>query len=158
MKKKKIKKFIYEGLGFPIVLKNVPVIEIRGEKILDINFNGLQKAVLLSLCHKPMPLTGNEIKFVRKYFQLTLAEFGEKFGCSHPAVIKWEKHGNRFAKIEPTTDVCIRLFIFSHLNGKSNAFKKLYDELDIMQLMKHRNKIVHDMLSIDVDEELKLVG
>lgn len=113
MKKKRIKKFIYEGLGFPIVLKNVPMIEMYGEQIPDIDYNALQKVVLLSLCHKPMPLTGNEIKFIRKYFEMTLIEFGKKFGCSHAAVIKWEKHGNRFAKIEPTSDVCIRLSIFS---------------------------------------------
>ena len=158
MKKKKIKKFVYEGLGFPIVLKNVPLIEMHGEMIPDIDYNDLQKTVLLHLCHKSIPLTGNEIKFVRKYLEMTLAEFGRKFGCSHVAVLKWEKHGNRFAKIEPTTDICIRLFVFSHLSNKGNAFRRLYDELDIMQLIKHRNQSEQDMLAIDIQEGLKMVG
>ena len=35
MTKKKIKKFVYGGLGFPIVLRNVPTIEMLGEEVLD---------------------------------------------------------------------------------------------------------------------------
>ncbi len=158
MKKKKIKKFIYEGLGFPIILRNVPVVEMLGEEILDIDFNALQKTVLLSLCHKDSPLTGSEIKFIRKYFELTLVEFGLKFGCSHSAVLKWEKYENHFAKIEVTTDVCIRLFIFSQLNRKSGAFKQLYDELDINQLVKNRKQESSNILDIDMKEELGMAG
>lgn len=157
MKKKKIKKFIYEGLGFPVVLKNVPTIEMYGEMIPDIDYNQLQKIVLLNLCHKPTPLTGSEIQFIRKFFEMTLADFGKQFGCSHVAVIKWEKFGSRFAKIEPTTDVCIRLFVFSHLNGKSSAFKQLYDNLDIMELLKCRNQTAQDIIAIDIEEDMGMV-
>lgn len=155
MKNKVIKQFLYEGLGFPIVLKNLPTIEKHGEVIPDVNFNQLQKAVLLSLCHKAMPLTGNEIGFIRKYFEMTLAQFGEKLGCSHVAVLKWEKQGDTFAKIEPTTDVCIRLFVFSQLNSKSVAFKQLYNELNIAHLLKCKNQAIQKSISIDVKEELK---
>jgi transcriptional regulator with XRE-family HTH domain len=158
MKKKKIKKFIYEGLGFPIVLENVPIINFHGETVPDIDYNQLQKAVLLHLCHKSSPLTGNEIKFIRKYFEMTLAEFGKKFGCSHVAVIKWEKFGNKFAKIEPTTDICIRLFVFSQLNTKDSAFRRLYDELDITELLKYRNQARDSMLEIDLQDVLKKAG
>jgi hypothetical protein len=157
MKKKKIKKFIYEGLGFPIVLKNISVIEMLGEEVLDIDFNALQKTVLLSLCRKEMPLTGNEISFIRKYFEMTSTEFGMKFGCSHAAVLKWEKYENHFAKIEPTTDICIRLFIFSHISRRSGAFKQLYDDLDIGQLVKNRRQESSYLLAIDMDEDLEMV-
>ena len=158
MKKKIRKRFVYEGLGFPIILKNISIIKKHGEIIPDIDFNRLQKIVLLNLCHKNEPLTGNEIRFIRKFFEMTLTEFGKNFGCSHAAVMKWEKYGNRFAKIEPTTDVYIRLFVFSHLNRKNNAFKELYEHLDIMQLLKHRNQITHVILVIDVKEKLKMVS
>lgn len=157
MKRKRIKKLVYEGLGFPIVLKNVPTIEVQGETIPDINYNLLQKTVLLSLCYKPTPLTGNEIQFIRKYFEITLVEFGKKFGYSHVAVIKWEKHANHFAKIEPTTDICIRLFVFSQLSNKSTAFKHLYDNFDVMQLVKYRNQSSVDLLAINLEEDTKMV-
>lgn len=158
MKKKKIKKLVYKGLGFPVILKNVPFIKIHGEMVPDIDFNDLQKVVLLNLCYKSAPLTGNEIKFIRKYFEMTLTEFGKNFGCSHVAVLKWEKHDNNFAKIEPTTDVYIRLFILSRLNCKSKAFKQLYDELDIVQFAKCFNHVMHNVLSIDIEEKTKMVG
>lgn len=156
MKNKKIKRFTYEGLGFPVILKNVPVVVMQGEEVLDVDYNALQKTVLLNLCRKDSPLTGNEIKFIRRYFEMTLAGFGVEFGCSHAAVLKWEKHENCFAKIEPTTDVCIRLFIFSHISRKSVAFKQLYDELDIRQLVKNRKQETC-ILAIDMEEELKMV-
>lgn len=152
MKKKKIKKFVYEGLGFPIVLRNVPTIKMLGEEVLDVNFNALQKNVLSILCQKEAPLTGNEVKFIRHYFEMTCTEFGMKFGCSHAAVLKWEKYGNRFANIEPTTDICIRLFVFSHISKKSGAFKKLYDEFDIGQLIKNRKQETSHVLAIDIEE------
>jgi len=157
MKRKKIKKFTYEGLGFPVILKNVPVIKMQGEEVLDINFNALQKTVLLILCRKDSPLTGNEVKFIRKYFEMTPTEFGMKFGCSHAAVLKWEKYENHFAKIEPTTDICIRLFIFSHISKRSGAFKELYDELDIERLVRNRTQETSSVLSVDLKEELEMV-
>ena len=157
MRRKKIKKFIYEGLGFPVILKNVPVIKMQGEEVLDIDFNALQKVVLLILCRKDSSLTGNEIKFIRKYFEMTSTEFGMKFGCSHSAVLKWEKYENHFAKIEPTTDICIRLFIFSRISKRSGAFKELYDALDIERLVKNRTQAVSYVLSVDLEEDLGMV-
>ena len=45
---KEIKKdtFIWEGLGFPIRLVNVPMKKVFGDWILDINLESVQKAVL----------------------------------------------------------------------------------------------------------------
>ena len=93
MKTKIEKTYMFEGLGFPVHLTNVPMVEMRGEFILDIDFNKLQKAVLLHLCHKKTPLTGNEIKFIREYFSFTTIVFGYLFGYSHNAVLKWENQG-----------------------------------------------------------------
>ena len=158
--KKIMKRYVFNGLGFPIILRNVPMIKMRGEFVLDINYNELQKAVLTYLCHKQSPLTGNEIKFIRKYFELTLAAFGASLGFSHVTVLKWEKYGNRYAKIEPTTDVCIRLFIFSHLHSSGNAFKELYEQIDIPRLAKIQksHQAAIKPLAIDVQEDYKLAS
>ncbi|MCX6990534.1 MAG: hypothetical protein NTX49_05665 [Chlamydiae bacterium] len=147
---KEIERSLFEGLGFPIFLKNIPVIEIHGEEILDIDFNQLQKTVLLSLCYKPLPLSGSQIKYIRKYFEMTRSEFGEKFGYSEAAVIKWEKSSGNFAKMDLTTDECIRLFIFRKMDGRSDAFKEFYDELDIRRIVKNQKELADKMLSIDL--------
>ena len=39
---KKSKTFIYEGLGFPIELINVPMKKVLNEWIIDIDMNALQ--------------------------------------------------------------------------------------------------------------------
>lgn len=145
---------IYDGLGFPIQLSNVPMIHIRGEWILNINYNSLQEAVLLHLCHKKSPLTGAEIAFIRQYFAMTTTEFGRRFGCSHVAVLKWEGYQDKFARIAPTTEVCIRLFILMKLKQQASAFKKLYAEIDIPALNSClKNSEPSDIISLDAQEE-----
>jgi DNA-binding transcriptional regulator YiaG len=141
VKNKILKQYIYEGLGFPVVLTKVKVREIRGEEVPDINYNDLQKSVLLLLCHKKDPLTGQELKFIRKYLEMTTTEFGNEFGCSHTAVLKWEKYGDHFARVEPGTEVCIRLFALKHIQRSVTAFKKLYDEISISHLAERQKNL-----------------
>lgn len=156
--KTKIKKtHTYKGLGFPVRLINVPMIEIRGEFILDIDFNQLQKAVLLHLCHKKFPLTGNEIKFVRKYFSLTTTAFGQLFGYSHSAILKWENQGDDIARIAPTTEVYLRLYILDFLQKNASDFKELYEEIRIPLLaeyLKTSQDYTYTPISINAEKEL----
>ncbi|HSX03639.1 MAG TPA: hypothetical protein VLG76_02815 [Rhabdochlamydiaceae bacterium] len=95
MRKKYAKKFVYEGLGFPVVLTNVRLVEKRGVCTPEIDYNKFQKHVLLALSLKTSPLTGNEIHFIRTYFEMTLENFGKQFGVTHVAVLNWEKTVNK---------------------------------------------------------------
>ncbi len=78
METKKVKRFIYEGLGFPVVLLNVSLVKKRGVWTPAIDYNKLQKAVLLALTHKPVVLTGYEVHFIRTYFEMTLENFSKR--------------------------------------------------------------------------------
>src|SRR5262245_40448232 len=111
MGKKMVMQFEYDGLGFPIMLLNCPLVRVRGIIVPDIDYNQLQRNVLLALCQKPCSLTGNEIRFFRQYLQMTYTEFANAFGVTHASVIHWEKSKNLSAKIQPTTELCIRLYI-----------------------------------------------
>lgn len=156
--KTKIKKtHTYEGLGFPVRLTNVPMIEVRGEFILDIDFNQLQKAVLQHLCHKKSPLTGNEVKFIRKYFSLTTTAFGKLFGYSHSAILKWENQGDDIARIAPTAEVYLRLHILDFLQKDALNFKELYEEIRIPLLaeyLKTSQEYIYTPISINAEKEL----
>lgn len=157
MKKKIEKSYTYEGLGFPVLLINVPMIKIRGEFILDIDYNKLQKAVLLHLTHKKLPLTGNEIQFIRKYFALNTTAFGHLFGYSHSAVLKWENQGDAFARIAPTAEIYLRLYILDFLQKDALDFKELYTEVRIPELakyLKHSQEHVYTPMSINAKKEL----
>lgn len=161
MKNKIETSYTYEGLGFPVHLTSVPMVQIRGEFILDIDFNKLQKAVLLHLCHKKTPLTGNEIKFIRKFFSLTTTAFGNLFGYSHSAILKWENQEDDIARITPTTEIYLRFSILEHLQKGAIDFKDLYEEIRIPQLAKYLNKQKHlpyTPFSINAKKELLSVA
>ena len=149
MKKKNIDKFEYDGLGFPIILLNVPLIEVRGCVVPDIDYNILQRNVLLALAQKPLPLNGNEIKFIRNYFEMTYSHFANKFGVTHASVIHWENAKNSFAKITPTTELCIRLSILDELNAKNKLFRETFRNFNYSDFKTNKRNEVEDSLTLD---------
>lgn len=139
MTEKKIETFIYRDLGFPIQLIDVPMRKIMGEWFLDINLNILQLEVLKILIYKLTPLQAGELRFIRKYFEMTTTGFGKVFGVSHAAVIKWE-NGQLPA---PPMDVYIRMYVMDRLNAKNADFGKLFHEVSmesLAQAKKERRK------------------
>ena len=129
MEKKIEHQFVDYGCGFPVLLLNVPMIKVRGKWIPDINYEMLEMSVLLDLCHKPYKLTGNELRFIRLYFEMTLQAFAKRFGVQHPTVVKWEKCKNAPTNMTRGTEKDIRLFVIKELRGKKYV-GDLYIELE----------------------------
>lgn len=148
MKEKKNMSLVYEGLGFPVNLVNFPLRKILGEWTLDIDVNKLQMLVLQALIHKPAPLSGSELKFIRKYLEISTSAFGKLFGVTHAAVLKWE---NNRVHINPATEVCIRLHVLDQLKAKDKEFRDLFRELKIESLLKHK-KDKNTPIKIHVNE------
>ena len=130
MIERKNETFTYTDLGFPIELIDVPMRKIFGEWILDIDLNDFQLKVLKMLIHKPTALQAGELRFIRKYFEMTTTGFGEVFGVSHAAVIKWE--GGQLPA--PPMDFYIRMYVMSRLNAKYADFGKLFHEVSMVNL------------------------
>ena len=126
MKNRKTETFVYEGLGFPILLVNAPLRKTLGEWVIDIDFDKLRSAALNFLIHKPTSLTADEMRFIRKHLGMTTTEFGKALGVSHVAVLKWESGENR---ILPTTDLCVRMYVLRRLHAKNEDFGKLIYEI-----------------------------
>lgn len=141
MKEDKVEKFVYEGFGFPVILLNVPLKKIRGIEVPDINYNALQLILLDLLSHKPFPLTGNEIRFIRQSLKMTLAEFAKHFSVTHAAVIKWEKSKDQFAKITPSTELYIRLYNLERLKVSNEKFRNTFVALDRNKKLKQQDHI-----------------
>lgn len=136
MDEKTIETFTYTDLGFPIDLINAPMKKVLGEWVLDINLNVLQKEVLKRLIHKSTPLQAGELRFVRKYFEMTTTAFGNVFGVSHAAVIKWE--GGQLPA--PPMDVYIRMYAMNRLNAKNEDFGKLFHEVSMVALVQAKKE------------------
>ena len=123
------KEFIDTGFGFPIRLLNVPMIKVRGAWTPKINYNVLAMLVLRLLIHKDSRLTGNEIKFIRSHFEMTLQDFAHRFCVTHVGVMKWEKTKNQSTAMNWTTEKDIRLFVLTRLTTKAQELASLYEEL-----------------------------
>ncbi len=120
------KRFVYEGFGFPIVLLNVPMVKVRGAWTPQVDYNKLAREVLLALAHKPARLTGNEVRFIRHYFEMTLTKFGDQFSVSHPAVLKWEDTQDDATSMKWPIEKDIRLFILDALDAEAEDLAALY--------------------------------
>lgn len=154
MKEKIVARYTYNDLGFPIVLKNVPMKQVFGEWTLNIDLNKLQKDALHVLVHKSVPLTGKELRFIRKYFEMTVTVFGRLLGVTHAAVLKWE---NDQARLSPATEKYIRLYVLDCLHAKDGEFRSLFKEISIENLADQRkNKTVN--LPIEMYAKSKSIG
>ena len=89
---------------------------------------------------------------MRKYLEMTTAQFGKEFGVSHVAVVKWESGKN---KASPPMELCIRLYMLNHLRAKDKEFRELYNDLSLEKLSKSRKVKIHP-IAIDVAEDLKI--
>jgi DNA-binding transcriptional regulator YiaG len=94
-----------------------------------IDHNKLQKEILLALTHKPASLIGDEVHFIRSYFEMTLENFGKHLGVTHVAVWTWEKTGGKPAKINPATELYIRLFVLEELKMSNETFREAFRAL-----------------------------
>ena len=151
MKNRKKTTIIFRGFGFPIKLIHVPMRKVLGHWVIDIEMGKLEMTVLQMLIHKPTLLNGDELRFIRKYLNMTMSEFGKLFGVSHVAVVKWE---NGRTKTNPSTEICVRLHVLNHLRAKDKEFRHLYNTFGPGNLDKRKREKSHP-LSINIDEELK---
>ena len=123
---KNVKNFTYEGLGFPIILKNVLLHKVRNEWLPKIDVEEIAKLAFEALPTKPSKFTGDEIKFIRTYLEKSKTAFAEIFKLSHTAVAKWEKAKESAAPILPAQEIVLRLYLKDCLNVSGREFYKTY--------------------------------
>jgi DNA-binding transcriptional regulator YiaG len=129
MTTRRVAKYVDWGFGFPVVLEQVPMVQVRGKWMPDLNYTQLARAVLRQLAVLNGRLTGQQVRFVRLHFDLTLQAFATRFGVSHVAVLKWEHRGNKPTGMTWSTEKDLRLFIQQHLSGQPREFFQLYEQL-----------------------------
>jgi DNA-binding transcriptional regulator YiaG len=146
MKTKNLKKYIYEGLGFPVELYNVEVVMHDGEWQPKVDARKIAESVVRGLPFQVERLTGNQIKFIRTYFEMSLRDFGKNVvNESHTAVAKWEKFGNKSTNMDENIEILLRLYIYEKVaikNKKQRAqFFDKYLKLRDMDFTKNTPKI-----------------
>lgn len=130
-----VDEYIEHGCGFPICLLNVPMVEDEGEWIPDIDYNKLDKLILLEICKMPYRLTANQIRFIRLYFEKTLHEFANMLKVKLSSIIHWEKQKDNIAKITWGTELAIRLFVLYQIEPGAKKFQQDYASLMEQQII-----------------------
>lgn len=121
-------KLVWDGFGFPIVIlgarwKQTP----SGYAVLDIDLTTLGEVVRDTLLLHPAPLTGKQVSFLRKHFEMTLEEFGKIVGKSHAGVKYWEDKGEAPAGMDANAELLLRLRLARMVNGE--VFKRVLEEV-----------------------------
>jgi DNA-binding transcriptional regulator YiaG len=128
MSKKIIKNYIYDGLGFPVKLHNIEMVKFGDEYHPKIDIRKIADSVIQSLILQKSRLTGNQIKFIRTYFSMSLRRFAKVVNESHMAVKKWENFQNEPTNMDKNIEIMLRLHIFDHiLVKKQNNEKRKYE-------------------------------
>src|SRR5919109_5024054 len=110
----------------------------------------LHKLIALHIIKKNEPLTGKELKFLRKEMGLSSVELAKQFGVNKVTVSRWE---NDAEKIGPANDKLIRLrYYLNYLRGMRKAGKQ-----DNEQMRKWVDNFIAqgEAIFTDVKEEKK---
>ncbi|HHF7367325.1 TPA: hypothetical protein ACPSKY_002454 [Legionella bozemanae] len=114
--------FFYDGLGFPIEIENVEMININNEWHPQIDVRYVADEIIKKLATQEERLTGNQVKFIRSYFSMPLREFGKTVVHeSHTAVRKWEKCGDDITNMNENTEQVLRIYIIEQTQTKTQA-------------------------------------
>lgn len=145
MTKKLMKTYLYDGLGFPIELYDVEMILINEEWTPKIDIRLIAEEAIKELILQKTKLTGNQIKFIRTYFSLSLREFSKIVNESHTAISKWEAFKNKITNMDPNIETTIRIYIYDKLFIKNKNDKlKFYDKYHaITEIISKQKKLHH---------------
>ncbi len=117
------------GFGFPVLIRDVPVVPFHGEEIALIDYEKLEQLLLQAIPGKQTPLLGAEVRFIRQHYGLTLEQFGRLFGVTHAAVMKWESNGEKAARMSRTTEMAVRLWVQYQETRGARAFVRTYERM-----------------------------
>ncbi|MBH47248.1 MAG: hypothetical protein CME71_03660 [Halobacteriovorax sp.] len=127
MKTKVLKNYIYEGLGFPIKLQDVTMLLIDGDWSPKIDVRKISEKVIRELPYQKERFSGNQIRFVRAYFEMSLRQFASQVVSeSHNAVAKWEKFGPGPTSMDENIESMLRLYIIERVTMKSKKQAQVF--------------------------------
>ena len=147
MKSKTEKNYIYKGLGFPVLLSQVKMHLIQDEWHPLLDVKKISDLTIKKLVAQDGRLTGNQVKFIRTYFAMTLRDFANVMEVTHTAVNKWEKTQNSVTKMDINTEKMLRLYVVITLYKQKNKEqeKALYQEYIGLQNISSQSKLISNV-------------
>jgi DNA-binding transcriptional regulator YiaG len=85
-------KFRFDQIGLPVILNNIYLVRCdcgNTDPIIG-NVNDLMDVIARALVSKHLPLTGHEVRFLRKYLGKSAKEFAAGIGIDPSTLSRWE--------------------------------------------------------------------
>lgn len=139
MAKRMVRKYVYEGFGFPIVLNKVMLREFEGGWYPEIDHHDLALKTIKNLPLQHQRITGAQLKFIRHYFDMTLDKFAKDVVFkSKSDLMKLEKALK--PKMTVSDEMMLRLYIHGKVSVKTQkdkaGFFKIYQKIRALKCFK----------------------
>ncbi len=122
MKKKIIAEFIFEGFGFPVILRNVSVDKYDGEDFPEIDYFELTQQTVRALIMSSTAINGAQLQFLRKYTKKSLRDLGEELKVSHAQIKIWEDRNSEFTGLTHIQERMFKSHVLSFLLSQEQKF------------------------------------
>jgi putative transcriptional regulator len=99
---------------------------------------GLYQAIALTVATKPSALRGAEIRFLRKYMELSQTSLAALIGIGVQSIAQWEKGR---ANIPRPSEKLLRLIAVGYCNGHA-TIRRAIDEMNIDDSAKHGERLI----------------
>jgi transcriptional regulator with XRE-family HTH domain len=111
------KDYIYHGLGFPVILKEVGYHEIDGERYYEINFMEIKFTFLIFIMTYPkIEISGGMLKFIRQSLEITMEEMADRLKVAKSTISKWESKNHDKIELSNLQRFKIKSHIKDHLD------------------------------------------
>lgn len=126
----KIKNYEWNGFGFPIIFDELAAIKMKGKLIPDIDCADVAAPIIEFICtSQDLPLSGNQVKFIRYHLGMTLCEFSIFMGVAYRSVMRWEDRKKSSAQIDESTEINFRIKVLKKLHSDKNIINKVIEKV-----------------------------
>ncbi|MDA8215221.1 MAG: helix-turn-helix domain-containing protein [Nitrospiraceae bacterium] len=130
--------YVYRESGLDnVVLTGITIYKCScGEKMPEIsNIDGLHRVIANALVKKKTPLSGKEVRFLRKQIGLSAKELAAVLGVNPVTVSRWE---NEIELIGPANDKLIRMLYIQMIQERCHTVIK--DSILYMKSIKPKDR------------------
>jgi DNA-binding transcriptional regulator YiaG len=143
----------FDEIGLPITLQNVELAKCENcgtiEPIIP-NMDGLMHAVALAVITHEPGLSGDEIRFLRKYLGLSTGGFMKLLHVNQSTLSRWENG----EQVGPQSDRLIRLLVLSkseELRQHASQLIEILPEIDDSQSAKRQPLLKVDAKTLEYE-------
>ena len=142
-----VKKYIFSGFGFDVLIQDAKISTTDGEEYLDMNMNELKLVTAKALLINKQRLNGHQLKFLRTFLNMSFDDVSEKIHIPASTLRSWEKRGRDFTGLEIDQEKAFRIMTINKILEREKSY---YDiELILINEFTEKTQTALDIASFD---------